>query len=65
MAAPKSNSNKSNQKVRKLNGQVVRSVLYNGKAIGYGKYFAAEVNGQLLLDESGRPLEFRTTGYLE
>jgi hypothetical protein len=64
MAAPKTQAQKGTQRVRKLDGQVVRSVLYNGRALGHGKYFAAEVAGQLLCDETGRPLQFRDVGEL-
>lgn len=65
MAAPKTQAQKGTQKVRKLNGQIIRPVLYNGRACGHGKYFAGEVNGQLVLDSTGRPEEYRTLGILE
>lgn len=65
MASPKGNSSKSTQRVRKLDGQVVRSVLFNGKAAGLGKYFAAEVNGKLLMDDTGTPLRYCDVGALE
>lgn len=65
MAAPKTQAQKGTQKTRKLDGQVVRQVLYNGRAAGHGKYFAAEVNGKLLMDQQGRPLEWRSVGTLE
>ena len=64
MAAQRGGS-KATQRVRKLDGQVVRSVLFNGKAAGMGKYFAAEVNGKLLMDEQGVPLKFNEVGNLE
>lgn len=62
MASPKTSAQKGVQRVRKLDGQVVRPVLYNGRAVGHGKYFAAEVNGQLVLDESGKPEQYRQVG---
>lgn len=65
MAAPKTQAQKGVQRVRKLNGQIIRPVLYNGRATGHGKYFAGEVNGQLVLDESGQPAQYRTLGTLE
>lgn len=65
MAAPKTQAQKGAQRVRKLDGHPVRPVLYNGRATGQGKYFAAEVNGQLVLDEQGRPRQFKETGQLE
>ena len=64
MAAQRGGS-KATQRVRKLDVQVVRSVLFNGKAAGMGKYFAAEVNGKLLMDEQGVPLKFNEVGNLE
>jgi len=48
-----------------LDGKVVKNVLYNGKHADHGKYFAAEVDGVLLLDENGKPIPFRSTGKLE
>jgi hypothetical protein len=49
---------------RMLNGKVVQNCLYNGIASGHGKYFAAMVDGQLIVDENGRPLPFREVGVL-
>lgn len=51
-------------RVRMFNGKVVQNCLYNGIATGHGKYFAAMVDGQLILDETGRPLPFRSVGEL-
>jgi hypothetical protein len=65
MAATKTSAQKGIQKRRMLEGQVVRPVLYNGRAIGQGKYFAAEVNGQLVMDQDGRPMQFRLCGATE
>lgn len=65
MAAPKTQAQKGTQKVRRYEGQIVKSVLYNGRACGHGRYFAAEINGQLVLDPAGRPIEYRTLGTLE
>ncbi len=64
MAAPKTQAHKGTQKRRMLGDQVVRAVLYNGRAIGKGKFMAAEVNGQLVLDENGQPAQYRQTGVL-
>ena len=65
MAAPKTQAQKGTQKRRMLGDQVVRPVLYNGRAIGHGKYLAAEINGQLVLGSDGRPQQYRQTGVLE
>ena len=37
MAAPKNKNTPSTQRVRRLDGQPVRGVLYNGRALGHGK----------------------------
>lgn len=64
MAAPKTQAQKGTQKRRMLGDQVVRAVLYNGRSIGQGKFMAAEVNGQLVLDDQGQPAQYRQTGTL-
>lgn len=53
-----------NARHRILNGEVVKPVLYNGYNAGNGKYFAAEVKGQLVLDQAGVPMHFRSVGEL-
>jgi len=66
MAAAKTGGKKkAPRKVRMIDGKVVKNVLYNGKPIGHGKYFAAEVDGVLLLDDAGKPMPFRATGTLQ
>lgn len=52
-------------RVRKLDGKLVKPVLYFGRHAGHGKYFAALVEDKLLLDESGKPRPFRSVGQLE
>jgi hypothetical protein len=52
-------------RIRKLNGEIVRPVLYNGRGVGYGKYFAASINNQLVLDPNGKPFGFHRVGQLE
>lgn len=65
MAAPKSTAKKQEgQKVRMLDGKVVKPVLYIGRAVGHGKYFTGEVDGKLVCDDSGKPLPFRQIGEL-
>jgi hypothetical protein len=62
VASPSGKKN-VHQRVRKLDGVVVQPVLYNGNAIGHGKYYAGNVNGQLV-EENGRPVPFREIGEL-
>lgn len=65
MGKPKSKSAGAGvNRVRMLDGKVVQNCLYNGIASGHGKYFAAMIDGQLVLDESGRPLPFKQVGDL-
>lgn len=47
------------QKVRVIDGKVVKPCLYNGKAIGHGQYLAAMVGDQLVLDQNGKPFGYR------
>lgn len=51
-------------RVRTFNGKPVQNCLYNGLACGHGKYFAAMIDGQLVLDENGKPIPFRDLGEL-
>lgn len=55
---------KNHGKVRMLNGKKVVPVLYNGHGAGHGKYFAGAVDDVLVLDEDGRPKQFREIGEL-
>lgn len=54
-----------NARIRKFNGKIVKACLYNGRAIGHGKYFAAEIDGDLVVDENGKPVPFQRCGQLE
>jgi len=66
MAAPKSSTDKFHGKVRKLNGKPAKAVLYNGRAIGGGKYMAGEVDGKLVMFEGTNvPAKLRLIGNLE
>ena len=51
-------------KVWKLNDKIIVPVLYNGRHIGHGKYFAASVDGELVLNSDGAPYHFREIGEL-
>jgi len=64
MGAPKPLKD-NHQKVRKLNGVVVRRVLYNGRAVGHGKYFTGDVDGVMIVDDNGKPVPINQIGNLE
>jgi hypothetical protein len=51
--------------VRKLGDKVVKPCWYNGRAKGHGAFFAAMIDNDLVLDSSGKPLQFRECGTLE
>ena len=48
------------QKKRFYKGQEVRPSLYVGKAVGQGTYMSAAINNELICDENGKPLPFRS-----
>ena len=48
------------QKKRFYNGQEVRASKYVGKAVGQGTYMSAAVNNELIVDENGKPMHFRS-----
>ena len=52
-------------KVRKFEGKIVKPCLYNGKWLGHGKYLAAMIDDQLVLDKDGKPILFHSLGRLE
>lgn len=67
MASPaKTGGNKQRDglRVRTLDGKKVVAVLYNGRGVGHGKYFAAEVEGKLICDDNGKPYPFTSVGDL-
>lgn len=55
----------STQRYRMLEGKKVTPVLYNGRAIGHGKFMAASVDGQMLYGEDGIPLPYNSVGELQ
>jgi small ligand-binding sensory domain FIST len=54
----------SRQCVRRVGKTEVKPVLYNGRAIGQGKYFTGSVDGQIITDLNGKPLPLREIGKL-
>lgn len=74
-ASSKTGQSKKNPgRVRRLDGLVVKPFLFDGRAGGYGKYWAGyrpdntkkdqTVWDAAVLDEDGRPVEFRLCGVL-
>ena len=45
------------QKKKFYNGVELRPTLYVGNAIGKGRYMSGAVNGELICDENGKPLQ--------
>lgn len=65
MGKPKSKSQGAGiNRVRMLDGKPVQMCLYNGVALGHGKYFAAMMDGKLLMDANQKPRPFRSVGQL-
>jgi hypothetical protein len=61
MAVSKNNPGlRQEQKKRFYKGQEVRPSLYVGKAVGQGTYMSAAINNELICDENGKPLPFRS-----
>ena len=61
MAVSKNNPGiRQEQKKRFYKGQEVRASLYVGKAVGHGTYMSAAINNELICDETGKPLPFRS-----
>lgn len=64
MSSPGSKKSNVVQKQRMHNGQKVIPCLYNGRALGHGKYFAAMIGSELQVDEDGKPFYYREFGQL-
>ena len=61
MAVSKNNPGlRQEQTKRYYKGQEVRPSLYVGKAVGQGTYMSAAINNELICDENGKPLPFRS-----
>ena len=61
MAVSKNNpGQRQEQKKRFYKGQEVRASLYVGRAVGQGTYMSAAINNELICDENGKPLPFRS-----
>jgi hypothetical protein len=52
------------QCVRRIGKDAVKVVLYNGRAVGHGKYLTGEVDGKIVTNAIGVPLRLREIGQL-
>ena len=57
--------NKNNPSVRQFErkklyqGKEMKPCLYDGRAVGRGKYMAGTVDGDMILDTNGKPMPYR------
>ena len=58
MAGPSKNNpgTRQEQKKKFYQGSEVKPCLYDGRAIGKGKYMAGHINGELITDVSDKPM---------
>jgi hypothetical protein len=61
MAGPSKNNPTMRETHRKniYKGQEFRPCLYDGRSVGKGKYMTGSINGDMILDENGKPIPFR------
>jgi len=58
--------NKNNPSVRQFErkklyqGKEMKPCLYDGRAVGRGKYMAGTVDGDMILDTNGKPMPYRS-----
>jgi hypothetical protein len=58
--------NKNNPSVRQIQakkmyqGKEMKPCLYDGRAVGKGKYMAGTIDGEIILDLNGKPMPYRT-----
>lgn len=57
---PATTKNVKKNSYRMLNDKEVRPVKYFGKHAGHGTYMAGTVDGELVRDNTGRPLPYKT-----
>lgn len=60
MAGPSKNNPSARQEHRKLmyNGQEYKPCLYDGRAVGKGKYMTGAIGGEMICDAQGEPIPF-------
>lgn len=49
----------SNDSYKRVNGEVCKPVLFAGKHAGYGTYMAGVVNGEMVVDNNGKPIPYK------
>jgi len=49
----------SNDSYKRINGEVCKPVLFAGKHAGYGTYMAGVVNGEMVVDNNGKPVPYK------
>ena len=49
----------SNDSYKRINGEVCKPVLFAGKHAGYGTYMAGVVNGEMVVDNNGKPIPYK------
>lgn len=62
MAGPSKNNPGARQQHMRLTyqGQEFKPCLYDGRAVGKGKYMTGAINGEMILDAQGEPMPFRS-----
>jgi len=61
MGVSKNNPGMRQEQIKRFyKGQEVRPSLYVGRAVGQGTYMSAAINGELICDENGKPMPFRS-----
>ena len=65
MVAKKGSKNNVNNRgkgaeLKKLDGKVIKPILYKGERVGHGNYMAARFeDGKLVRDDEGRPVPYQ------
>ena len=57
--AGKKGNNTNISSFKTINRQTVKPVLFAGKHVGYGNYMAGVVNGEMVVDKSGKPIPYK------
>ena len=62
MAGPSKNNPAARQEHRKrmYQGKEFKPCLYDGRAVGKGKYMTGSINGDIIVDSNGKPMPFRS-----